>query len=52
MKFYLKYQNYNGQICIDGQHELEKRLQEMVVWPIKYAYVLDSLHVTDGAQKK
>ena len=30
---------------IGGQHELKKRLEEMVVWPLKYAHALDRLHV-------
>ena len=30
---------------IGGQHELKKRLEEMVVWPIRYAHALDRLHV-------
>ena len=30
---------------IGGQHELKKRLEEMVVWPLKYAHALDRLSV-------
>ncbi|CAF3553482.1 unnamed protein product [Rotaria sp. Silwood1] len=30
---------------IGGQHELKKRLEEMVVWPLKYAHALDRLNV-------
>ena len=30
---------------IGGQHELKKRLEEMVVWPMRYADALDRLHV-------
>jgi AAA family ATPase len=30
---------------IGGQHDLKKRLVEMVVWPLKYAHALDRLHV-------
>ncbi|CAF1099122.1 unnamed protein product [Adineta steineri] len=30
---------------IGGQHELKKRLEEMVVWPLKYADALERLHV-------
>lgn len=30
---------------IGGQHELKKRLEEMVVWPLKYADALDRLNV-------
>jgi AAA family ATPase len=30
---------------IGGQHDLKKRLEEMVVWPLKYAHALDRLHV-------
>lgn len=30
---------------IGGQHELKKRLEEMVVWPLKYAHALDRLYV-------
>ncbi|CAF1274067.1 unnamed protein product [Adineta ricciae] len=30
---------------IGGQHELKKRLEEMVVWPLRYAPALERLHV-------
>ncbi|CAF0896237.1 unnamed protein product [Rotaria sordida] len=30
---------------IGGQHELRKRLEEMVVWPLKYSHALDRLNV-------
>jgi DNA polymerase III delta prime subunit len=30
---------------IGGQHELKNRLEEMVVWPLKYSHALDRLHV-------
>ena len=30
---------------IGGQHDLKTRLEEMVVWPLKYAHALDRLHV-------
>jgi AAA family ATPase len=30
---------------VGGQHDLKKRLEEMVVWPLKYAHALERLHV-------
>lgn len=30
---------------IGGQHELKRRLEEMVVWPLKYSHALDRLNV-------
>ncbi|CAF1428014.1 unnamed protein product [Rotaria magnacalcarata] len=30
---------------IGGQHELKQRLEEMVVWPLKYSHALDRLNV-------
>ncbi len=30
---------------IGGQHDLKKRLEEIVVWPLKYAHALERLHV-------